>query len=240
MPLASAPPPYGILPAVILFAALAVALVMTSCGSAPVERTVFLPSTPHPVPGALAGRTVAILADSGVEQTELLEPRRALDAAGARTVLVSPKPDSIIAWDRSGWGVRVGTDVPLERARAQDYDALLLPGGVMNPDRLRMNPAAVHFVQAFAMAGKPIAAICHGPWMLVEADAVRGHRLTSWPSLRTDLQNAGASWVDAPVVVDGNLVTSRKPEDIPDFDRQMIAAFATAGHAATLAGARDR
>lgn len=172
------------------------------------------------------GLMVAILAADGFEQAELLEPREALDDAGATTEVVSPTPDEIRGWKKGDWGKKVDVDVPLGDADADSYDALLLPGGVMNPDRLRMNPAAVTFVRKFVEAGKPIAAICHGPWTLIEAQAVRGRRVTSWPSLRTDLENAGARWVDEEVVVDDGLVTSRKPDDIPAFNRKMLEEFA--------------
>jgi protease I len=172
--------------------------------------------------GPLAGRRVAILADQGFEQAELLKPRAALDAAGAATVVISPRSGSIRAWNVTDWGRRVPVDVVLSAAQPGDYDALLLPGGVMNPDHLRMDPQAVAFVRAFVTAGKPIAAICHGPWTLIEADGVRGKHLTSWPSLKTDLTNAGAIWTDAAMVRDGQLVTSRKPADIPEFDRALI------------------
>jgi protease I len=170
----------------------------------------------------LRGLTVAILADNGFEQVELLEPRLALEEAGAETLIVSPQRERVRGWDFTEWGQDVPVDVDLDRAKPGEFDALLLPGGVMNPDRLRMQPAAVAFVRHFIDAGKPIAVICHGPWTLVEADAARGRRITSWPSLKTDLRNAGAEWVDQEVVVDGNLVSSRKPDDIPAFNRAMI------------------
>jgi protease I len=174
----------------------------------------------------LAGRTVAILATDGFEQSELMEPRMALERAGAKTVVVSPNSDSIKGWDHSDWGVAIEVDVPLAMAGAYEFDALLLPGGVMNPDRLRIDAAAVAFAHDFVAAGKPIAAICHGPWLLIEAGGVHGHRLTSWPSLQNDLRNAGADWVDEEAVVDGHLLTSRKPDDIPAFCARMIPLFA--------------
>lgn len=174
----------------------------------------------------LQGKRVAILATDGFEQPELIEPRKALDDAGATTQVVSPKEGKIRGWNHTDWGNEVPVDVELDSANPEDYHALLLPGGVMNPDRLRMNPKAVAFVKKFVEAGKPIAAICHGPWTLVEADAVRGHTMTSWPSIKTDLKNAGATWVDKEVVTDKNLVTSRKPDDIPAFNRAMIQLFA--------------
>ena len=168
---------------------------------------------------------VAILAENGFEQSELIEPRKALDAAGARTSVVSPQSGKIRGWNHTDWGESVGVDVALDSARPDDYDALLLPGGVMNPDRLRMQPKAVAFVKAFFDAGKPVGAICHGPWLVIEAGAARGRQMTSWPSLQTDLRNAGAHWVDRESVVDGNLVTSRKPDDIPAFNRAVIEQF---------------
>lgn len=179
---------------------------------------------------SLSGKRVAILATDGVEQVELTEPRKALDSAGANTKVVSPKPGSIKGWNHTNWGDPIKVDVTLENTSPDDYDALLLPGGVMNPDHLRTNANAVNFVRAFFEAGKPVAAICHGPWLLVEADVVRGRNVTSWPSLRTDLRNAGANWTDSQVVTDHGLVTSRKPDDIPAFNRKMIEEFAEGVH----------
>ena len=176
----------------------------------------------------LKGLTVAILADNGFEQVELLEPRRALEEAGAETLVVSSQRERVRGWDFTEWGQDVPVDVALDRAKAGEFDALLLPGGVMNPDRLRMQPAAVAFVRHFVETGKPVAVICHGPWTLVEAGVASGRRITSWPSLKTDLRNAGAEWVDQEVVVDGNLVSSRKPDDIPAFNRAMIELFSHA------------
>jgi protease I len=175
--------------------------------------------------GNLQGKKVAILATDGFEQSELLEPRKALDEAGATTQVVSPAGKKIKGWDQKDWGKEVSVDVPLDSANAEEFDALLLPGGVMNPDQLRMNPTAVQFVKQFTDAGKPVAAICHGPWTLLEAGAVRGRTMTSWPSLKTDLKNAGASWVDKEVVNDQGVVTSRRPDDIPAFNREMIRLF---------------
>jgi protease I len=174
----------------------------------------------------LDGLRVAILVTDGFEQVELEKPRQALHDAGAQTKIVSPAGKKVKAWDMTDWGSHFATDVVLDDARADEFDALLLPGGVMNPDALRIIPTAVAFVKAFFDAGKPVASICHGPWMVLEAAAARGRRMTSWPSLKTDLRNAGAQWVDAEVMVDGNLVTSRKPDDIPAFNREMIALFA--------------
>jgi len=175
---------------------------------------------------SLQGKKVAILVTDGLEQVELLEPRKALDEAGATTKVVSPKNGKVKGWNRKEWGKEVAVDVPLSSATPEEFDALLLPGGVMNPDHLRMNPKAVSFVKQFTDAGKPVAAICHGPWTLIEAAAVNGHTMTSWPSLKTDLKNAGATWQDKEVIRDGKLVTSRKPDDIPAFNREMIQMFA--------------
>lgn len=174
----------------------------------------------------LHGNKVAILATDGFEQIELLEPRKALDEAGATTQVVSPKDGKIRGWNKKEWSNEIPVDIPLKSANPDDFDALLLPGGVMNPDRLRMDPLGIAFVKHFVDQGKPIAAICHGPWILIEAGAVRGKAMTSWPSLKTDLDNAGAHWVDEEVVRDGTLVTSRKPDDIPAFNRDMIRVFA--------------
>lgn len=171
----------------------------------------------------LTGVRVAILVTDGFEQVEMTEPRKALDQAGAQTQLVSPKNGRVKGWKFTDWGDEFPVDRPLAQAHAEDFDALLLPGGVINPDNLRMDEGAVLFAQAFLDAGKPIASICHGPWTLIETGKMRGRQLASWPSLQTDIQNAGAQWVDQEVVVDANLVTSRKPDDIPAFNREMIA-----------------
>jgi protease I len=176
----------------------------------------------------LNGLKVAILVTDGFEQVEMTEPRKALDEAGAEARLVSPKDGQAKAWKFTEWGDEFPVDVPLAQARPDDFDALLLPGGVINPDTLRTLPEAVAFAKAFFDAGKPVASICHGPWTIIEAGAARGRRLTSWPSLKTDLKNAGAEWVDQEVVVDQGLVTSRKPDDIPAFNQQVINLFAGA------------
>jgi protease I len=173
----------------------------------------------------LQGTRVAILVENGFEQVELAEPRKALDKAGAKTSIVSPQEKHVRGWKFTEWGDTFPVDVPLDQARPDDFDALLLPGGVLNPDKLRMQPRAVSFVKAFFDAGKPVAAICHGPWSVIEAGAAQGRRIASWPSLKTDLRNAGAEWMDKEVVVDGNLVSSRKPDDIPAFNREMIKLF---------------
>ena len=168
---------------------------------------------------------VAIVVTDGFEQVELTEPRKALEQAGAKTDVVSPNKGKVKGWNQKEWGREIEVDTPIEKARAADYNALLLPGGVMNPDRLRMNDAVLNFVREFFQAGKPVAAICHGPWTLIDAGVARGRKMTSWPSLRTDLRNAGVDWVDQEVVVDNGLVTSRKPDDIPAFNRKMIEEF---------------
>jgi protease I len=177
----------------------------------------------------LQGKRIAILATEGVEEVELVKPREALDEAGAETYLVSPESGKIKSWHFNEWGDEYDVDTPLDEAKADDYDALFIPGGVMSPDHLRMNGRAVEFVRSFAASGKPIASICHGPWMLAEADLVRGKKVTSWPSLQTDLRNAGAEWVDQEVVRDGEMVTSRKPDDIPAFNREIVELFAGGG-----------
>ena len=174
----------------------------------------------------LKGKTIAILATDGFEQSELIEPKQALEEAGARTQVVSPTENKIKGWNHKEWGEEVSVDVPLKSADASKYDALVLPGGVMNPDQLRMNPDAVRFVKDFFDQRKPVAAICHGPWMLVETGAVQGRTVTSWPSLKTDIRNAGGTWVDEEVTVGNGVVTSRKPGDIPAFNREMINLFA--------------
>jgi protease I len=174
------------------------------------------------MPANLNGKKIAILATDGFEQAELMEPRKALNQAGAKTVIISPKSGEIRGWNKKEWGESVKVDQTLDQANARDFDALMLPGGVMNPDHLRMEPKAVDFVRQFVSSGKTIAAICHGPWMLAEAGAIKGRTVTSWPSLKTDLNNAGARWVDREVETDGQFITSRKPEDIPAFSRTFI------------------
>jgi len=177
----------------------------------------------------LDNMTIAVLVADGFEQVEMTEPRKALDQAGAHTVLISPAENGQVkGWKHDHWGDSFAIEEALDRARPESYDALLLPGGVMNPDKLRMNPAAVALVKGFFDAGKPVAAICHGPWTVLEAGAAKGRRMTSWPSLQTDLRNAGADWVDQEVVESDGLVTSRKPDDIPAFNREMIRLFARA------------
>ncbi|HUB51824.1 MAG TPA: type 1 glutamine amidotransferase domain-containing protein [Terracidiphilus sp.] len=178
----------------------------------------------------LKGKKIAILATDGFEQSELMEPRRALDKVGAETVVIAPKAGKIKGWKMKEWGETVNVDKTLDQADVHDYDALVLPGGVMNPDHLRMDRKAVDFVGQFVNSGKPVAAICHGPWTLMETGALRGKTVTSWPSLKTDLKNAGANWVDQEVAQDGQFVTSRKPEDIPAFNRAIIELVSGSAH----------
>lgn len=176
----------------------------------------------------LSGLRVAILATDGFEQSELLEPRKALKEAGADTTVISLKSGKIRGWNHKEWGGEIEVDEILDGIDAKDYDALVLPGGVMNPDTLRTQPGAVAMVRAFFDSKKPVAAICHGPWTIIEAGAAKGRMMTSWPSLKTDIVNAGGQWVDQEVVVDGNLVTSRKPDDLPAFNREIVKLFGAA------------
>jgi protease I len=180
--------------------------------------------------GDINGKRVAILATDGFEQPEMVKPRAALDDAGAETTLIAPKSGKVQAWNMTDWGDKFSVDQTLDEVSPDDFDALMLPGGVINPDKLRLNAKAVEFVKAFFDAGKPVAAICHAPIMLIEAGVVHGRRLTSWPSIRTDLVNAGALWEDSEVVSDDGLVTSRKPDDIPAFNKKMIEEFAEGMH----------
>jgi protease I len=173
----------------------------------------------------LKGKKIAILATDGFEQVELTEPKKNLEDAGATVEVISLKEGQIKGWDMTDWGTTVRVDRVVSGARPADYDALVLPGGVINPDKLRMDEAAVSFVREFANSRKPVAAICHGPWTLIEAGVVKGRTMTSWPSLHTDLKNAGAHWVDQEVVADGNVITSRKPDDIPAFSRAISQAL---------------
>lgn len=181
----------------------------------------------------LTGKKVAILVADGFEQSEFEGPKQALEDAGATTYVISPQEEQVMAWegDANDFGATFEVDLPLNEARGEDYDALLLPGGVKNPDTLRTIPEAVSFARSFFEAGKPVAAICHGPQLLIEADVVRGRKVTSYPSVKTDLVNAGALWSDEPVVTDQGLVTSRKPSDIPQFNEKMLEEFAEGVHA---------
>jgi protease I len=186
----------------------------------------------------LAGRRVAALVSHGFEQIELFDPQLALREAGAVVDIVSPESGTVRGWNHKEWGEEVEVDRSLDEARVEDYDALLLPGGVMNPDRLRLNRKAVQFVSRFFEEGKPIAVICHGPWTLIEAGVVNGLTITSYPSLKTDLVNAGANWVDRDVAVDRGVVSSRKPDDLPAFIRKMLEEFVEGKHGGR--GTRDR
>ena len=176
----------------------------------------------------LKGKKVAILVADGFEQVELTEPKKALEAAGATTEIVSPSEPEVQGWNHDEKADSFKVDMPLSRARSDDYDALLLPGGVRNPDQLRTMMRAVEFIDGFFATGKPVAAICHAPWTLIDSEKVRGRTITSWPSLKSDLINAGARWVDREVVVDNGLITSRKPADIPAFNKKMIEEFGEA------------
>jgi protease I len=180
---------------------------------------------------SLSEKKIAILTEEGFEQVELTSPKEALEAAGATVHIVSPKSGKIKAWNTDNWGIEVEVDKTLDSVNPDDYDALVLPGGVLNPDKLRQNKSAVAFVSAFLDENKPVAAICHGPQMLIETGMLKGRKLTSFPSLQTDLKNAGAEWVDEEVVVDNGLVTSRKPDDLPAFNAKMIEEISEGVHA---------
>lgn len=184
----------------------------------------------------LAGKKIAILVADGFEQEELVEPRNALKNAGAQPLIVSPARGKVRGWEHTEWGDTFPVDIPLDSAEADDFDALLLPGGVMNPDKLRGDEKAVQFVRKFFEQGKPVASICHGPWTLIDAGVVKGRQMTSYHSIRSDLINAGAKWVDEEVVVDNGLVTSRKPADLPAFNLKMIEEFAEGKHEGQKAG----
>jgi protease I len=189
----------------------------------------------------LSGRRIAFLvANEGVEQVELTEPRKAVEQAGAETDLISVESGTVQAFNHLDKADTFPVDRVVREASPDDYDGLVLPGGVANPDQLRMVPDAVHFVQDFCAAGKPVGVICHGPWMLVEGDLVRSRTVTSWPSLKTDIRNAGGNWVDEEVVVDQNLITSRKPDDLPAFCANIIEKFAQAPQESPRAGAGAR
>ncbi|HEX3998111.1 MAG TPA: type 1 glutamine amidotransferase domain-containing protein [Pirellulales bacterium] len=176
-------------------------------------------------------KRVAIIATDGFEQAELESPKESLEKEGARVDVIAPKAGTIKGWNMTDWGRKVDVDRTLDQANPDDYDALVLPGGVMNPDKLRRDDRVLEFVKAIADAGKPIAAICHGPWTLIDAGLVKGRKMTSWPSLQTDLKNAGAEWVDEEVVVDNGLVTSRKPDDLPAFNSKLIEEIKEGIHA---------
>ena len=180
--------------------------------------------------GNLSNRKVAILTEEGFEQVELTSPKAALEAAGAKVDLISPKSGKIKAWNKTNWGIEIEVDKQLSNVSPDDYDALILPGGVLNPDKLRQNKEAVAFVSAFLNEGKPVAAICHGPQMLIETGLIKGRTLTSYPSLQTDLRNAGAHWINQEVVVDNGLVTSRTPTDLEAFNQKMIEEIREGAH----------
>jgi protease I len=183
--------------------------------------------------GELQGKRVAMLVADGFEQVELTGPKKALEEAGAKVSIVSPNADKVKGWQMTDWGDEFPVDVSLKEAKAEDFDALVLPGGVMNPDKLRRNPWALQFVRTFHESGKPIGAICHGPWTLIDAGIAAGRRMTSYESIQADLKNAGAEWTDEEVVVDHGLVTSRKPDDIPAFSRKLVEEIAEGVHART-------
>ena len=185
----------------------------------------------------LEGKKVAILVADGFEQVELTEPKRALEEAGASTQIVSPAEDEVQGWNHDEKADKFHVDMPLSRARSDDYDALVLPGGVRNPDQLRGMTRAIEFIDGFFATGKPVAAICHAPWTLIDAEVLKGKTMTSWPSLQTDLKNAGANWIDREVVVDNGLVTSRKPDDIPAFNEKMIQEFSRRASKRSIAAA---
>ena len=179
---------------------------------------------------SLSNRKVAILTEEGFEQVELTSPKEALEAMGAQVDVISPKSGKIKAWKETNWGIEIHVDKQLEEVSPDDYDALVLPGGVLNPDKLRQNKEAVAFVSAFLDEGKPVAAICHGPQILIETGMIGGRTMTSYPSLQTDLKNAGVHWVDQEVVVDNGLVTSRTPKDLEAFNRKAIEEIAEGEH----------
>jgi protease I len=178
----------------------------------------------------LKGKTVAILTENGFEESELTSPKKALEEAGATVKIVSPQKEKVKAWAHDHWSIELPVDVHIDEARSEDYDALMLPGGVMNPDKLRTNEGAVEFARDFVRSGKPVAAICHGPQLLIQADVVSGRDMTSYPSVRKDIENAGGNWHDREVVVDNGLVTSRSPEDLDAFNRKMVEEIAEGVH----------
>jgi protease I len=182
----------------------------------------------------LTGKKVAILTENGFEEVELTSPKKALEDAGAEVQIVSPQKDKVKAWDKDHWSIELTVDKQLDDANIEDYDALMLPGGVLNPDKLRMNPKAVEFAQQFMESGKPVAAICHGPQLLIETGLIEGRNMTSYPSLRTDMENAGVIWADKEVVTDNGLVTSRSPKDLDAFNKKMIEEIREGRHATTV------
>ncbi len=184
--------------------------------------------------GKLSGKYVAILTENGFEEVELTGPMKALQEAGATVQIVSPQKEKVKAWDHDHWSIELKVDVPLNEANVDDYDALLIPGGVINPDQMRTNPDCVDFAQQFLEEQKPVAAICHGPQLLIETGLLRGRNMTSFPSIKSDLENAGAHWLDVEVVTDGGLTTSRSPEDLEAFNKRIIEEFAESNYAGSF------
>ncbi len=187
--------------------------------------------------GTLSGKKIAILTENGFEEVELTSPKKELEAAGAEVHIVSPQKDKVKAWDHDHWSIELPVDVQLEKAKVDDYDALMIPGGVINPDKMRINKDCVEFAQQFLEVGKPVAAICHGPQLLIETGLISGRNMTSYPSIRTDLENAGAIWEDKEVVVDNGLVTSRSPKDLQAFNKKMIEEIKEGEHVPVAYGA---
>ena len=183
--------------------------------------------------GKLSGKKVAILTENGFEEVELTSPKKALEEAGAKVDIVSPQKEKVKAWDHDHWSIELPVDVSLDKADVEDYDALMVPGGVINPDKMRVNQDCVDFAQQFLEAGKPVAAICHGPQLLIETGMLKGRNMTSYPSIRTDLENAGVTWADLEVVTDNGLVTSRSPKDLDAFNSKMIEEIAEGEHASS-------
>ncbi|HTD94777.1 MAG TPA: type 1 glutamine amidotransferase domain-containing protein [Chitinophagaceae bacterium] len=178
----------------------------------------------------LEGKRVAILTENGFEEVELTSPKQALEEAGAEVDIVSPQKNTVRAWEHDHWSIELPVDVTIDEADPEEYDALVVPGGVMNPDKMRINEKCVEFAQHFFQAGKPIASICHGPQLLIETGMLRGRNMTSYPSVKTDLQNAGVNWMDKEVVTDNGLVTSRSPKDLKAFNRKMIEEIKEGKH----------
>ncbi|MFT3937092.1 MAG: type 1 glutamine amidotransferase domain-containing protein [Chitinophagaceae bacterium] len=179
---------------------------------------------------SLKGKKVAILSDNGFEEVELTSPKKALEEAGATVEIISAQKDTIKAWDHDHWSIDIPVNTLLDDAKSEDYDALMIPGGVINPDQMRRHVNYIHFAEEFLEAGKPIAAICHGPQLLIETGMISGRQLTSFPSIKTDLENAGANWQNKEVVVDNGLVTSRSPQDLEAFNKKMIEEIAEGRH----------
>jgi len=178
----------------------------------------------------LTGKKVAILTESGFEEVELTSPKKALEDAGAEVEIVSPQKEKVKAWAHDHWSIELPVDVIVEEADPNDYDALMIPGGVLNPDKMRLNDKCVEFAQHFLQEGKPVAAICHGPQLLIETGMLEGRNMTSYPSIKTDLTNAGALWSDREVIVDNGLVTSRSPKDLEAFNKKMIEEIKEGQH----------